>query len=404
MEENLENHSSLWLFLEKFNKIYVREEKKMPYHINLIDELNANENAHSRILQKLLCQQESINKKYEIFESFVNFIVEKYSQKEQFRKINIENPEITQEKERIDLWIRDNNYSIIFENKIHNAKEQNQSGGQLERYIDVTKGKKYSEEHIYVLYLPPTYEKEPTKESWGKYSDSEIIKHRYLNLSFKNDVLQWLKSSVLPNIRLKDKYLNSTIEQYIDHLEGKFSLRSINNNMNMELQKFIKNELGLNPDPEVALKTVINKKKDIDQVLIQLGKLEEEIRLDHFEKWEKKLRKDFPNPEIDIVGNWNNPNEYINIGVVININKKKSFSLLIEYSISSRMFYYGISKKHVTEIIDDLTLEKIIENSDSELKFREDHCDWYGWEYIVFDNAYERLKFLIEKINCQDLT
>ena len=49
-----ENYKDLFLFINKFKEVYDKEIQKLPYHINLIDELHANENAHSRILEKLL--------------------------------------------------------------------------------------------------------------------------------------------------------------------------------------------------------------------------------------------------------------------------------------------------------------------------------------------------------------
>ena len=40
--------------LKDFQNTYKCEENLLPYHFNVIDELHANENAHSRILQKIL--------------------------------------------------------------------------------------------------------------------------------------------------------------------------------------------------------------------------------------------------------------------------------------------------------------------------------------------------------------
>ena len=40
--------------LKDFQKAYEYEENLLPFHFNVIDELHANENAHSRILQKIL--------------------------------------------------------------------------------------------------------------------------------------------------------------------------------------------------------------------------------------------------------------------------------------------------------------------------------------------------------------
>lgn len=276
VNENKNNFRVLLEFVDEFDKIHTIEEKKLPYHINLIDELRANENAHSRILEKLLQQQEPTNKGYEILKSFLLFIIEKYRDKDEFHKIKIEKPNITQEKKRIDLWIRDNkNYTIIIENKMGWAIDQPK---QLERYIETTKEQGFNEQQIYVLYLPPTYDKKPDEQTWGKYWNHDIRKKRYLNLSFKNDILPWLKG-FLPNISPNNKFLSSAIEQYIDHLEGKFSLRAINNKMNMELQKFIREKLEINNiEPEKAFEIVSEKIQEIDNVLIQLESLQEKIQ------------------------------------------------------------------------------------------------------------------------------
>ncbi|NHB69604.1 hypothetical protein [Perlabentimonas gracilis] len=60
-------------FSDAFYKKYKDESEQLPYHINIIDELRANENAHSRILIKLL----KFNKNkidYPILKSFLEFL------------------------------------------------------------------------------------------------------------------------------------------------------------------------------------------------------------------------------------------------------------------------------------------------------------------------------------------
>lgn len=93
--------------LDQFSNIYNIEKHKLPYHINLLDKLRVDENAHSRILQKLLQYNTVKTKSYDILENFIEFIFEKYPDKTDFRKISMSNPLITQEHQRIDLWIRD---------------------------------------------------------------------------------------------------------------------------------------------------------------------------------------------------------------------------------------------------------------------------------------------------------
>ena len=90
---------------EILSKLLAKTRRSLPYNINVIDELHANENAHSRILCKLL-QFRDIEGRYRILESFIQYLAQSVPS---FGKIKIERPLITQEEKRIDLWIRDTN-------------------------------------------------------------------------------------------------------------------------------------------------------------------------------------------------------------------------------------------------------------------------------------------------------
>ena len=172
---------SIFELLDYYSGIKKQMEAKQPYHLNVIDELYINENGHSRILAKLL-QYKSENQHYEILESLLCFIVEKLKN-EKFGSINVNKPAITQEKERIDLWVREKGqYAIIFENKIYNAMNQD---AQLSRYIDKTKDYGYREDQIFVIYLSQNGEP-PAEQSWGNYKES--FQCRYMNLSFRDHI------------------------------------------------------------------------------------------------------------------------------------------------------------------------------------------------------------------------
>jgi hypothetical protein len=276
--------SFISLFTEKRQKALLNQ----AYHINLIDELHASENAHSRILAKLL-QQKTPSGKFEILESFVRYIIENPKGKSvSFGNIHIENPDITNETERIDLWIRDKGYSIIVENKIHRAPDQPE---QLSRYIESAKAFGHSEQQIYIVYLSPTYDKTPDEQTWGLYKDT--FSERFIHLSFRDDILTWLINIVLPNVRLKDKYLSSALEQYIDHLEGMFDLRITNNKMNMELQEFIKQELGLTGTSQENYAKLEAKQKEINDLCNQINMIKKKVELDILNEWKSTLKKNF---------------------------------------------------------------------------------------------------------------
>lgn len=380
-------------FLNSFDVIYRKEKRRIPYQINIIDELRANENAHSRILGMLLRHKELDGGGNMILKSFIDYIIDKNNDKKYFSEIKekIKNPQITVEKSRIDIWIKERKkYAIIIENKVYNATDQDR---QIERYIEVTKEEGYKEENIYLLYLPPTYEKEPEERSWGTYKNSEIRKKRYLKLSFRDDILPWLKTYVLPNARVKEKLLLSSLEQYIDYLEGKFSLRRINNKMNMKLQEFIKEELKITKaEPEVALKEVLKKESDVRNAMNQLSQLRDSISLECFQKWEKSLKENYPN--LNIIGNCSKLSpDHTQVGVKID-NGDISFSLLIEYHYNNKI-YYGIGKHYATnEMNNNLDFTELIDD----LNFKTTTDWWYGWKYTSFENAYSRLTTLIDKV------
>jgi hypothetical protein len=384
--ERCNNIKDVFLFLNVFKKVYDQETLKLPYHINLIDELHANENAHSRILEKLLKQQS--DGKYEILESFVEYLKNKKTQngKTSFADITVKHPCITQETQRIDLWIRNTTYAIIIENKIHSAKDQDT---QIERYIDITKDN-ITEEKIFVVYLPPT-DKEPTEQSWGKYFNSAIREQRYLRLSFRDDILIWLKEDVLPNINTKDVYLRSAIEQYIDHLEGKFSLRTINNKMNMELQKVIKEQLGIKDNnPDEALEILENKKKELENAIVQIDSLKEKIKMNCFPIWEGRLKNDFP--EYTITGNWREPQgDEPKVGLKLSFKKRKVSALIV---CDGNEFYYEIMDD---ETIDPKIKDKLTQLFKEEMNVGED-SKCYMYLYVTsIKEIYPQFKAFVEE-------
>lgn len=265
---------------------------ELPYHINLIDELRINENAHSRILAKLL-QYRNQDRHYELLESFVEYIKNNYGRvSEEFDTINIISPIITQEKRRIDLWVRDSssNCALIFENKIYDANDQE---SQLYRYIEETRNAPFDDNRIFVFYLTK-FEKEPSNQTWGDNETKQLFKTRFVNLTFRYDILNWLNNCVRPNIRPQDIYLSSAVIQYVDFLEGLFSIRDIDKSINMELQDIISKKLGLqNCGEDESLDKIQATINDFQDILNQLASMRDQIlnkkKLERRQKWEQYL-------------------------------------------------------------------------------------------------------------------
>lgn len=378
-------------FLIGYSSIYRAEKEKLPYHFNLLDEIRVNENAHSRILYKLFLYQDPKTKKYEFFERFISFISNKYAQTD-FKKIKVSNPVITTEQQRIDLWVRENGkYAIIIENKINYAIDQEL---QLERYIDTTISSGFNEEEIFVVYLAPSDDKEPEEKSWGRYIQKEIKNNRYLNLSFKDDILDWLTTIVLPEIKLDNQNLKSGIQQYIDHLKGRFNLREEHKKMNMELQKYLNDSLELDiKNQEESLEKIKAKKELATNLINELNLLEDNVINIYFKSLDSKIQNNYSNYKI--VGNWKEKTNYINIGVLFE-EEPVPFSVLIEYNVNFGI-YYGVSSHYTDNIVSKkLNFNTIVENLS--LSTKNGYDIWYAWQHTSFMNAFTHFETIISEI------
>ena len=320
VKENQLNFQSLLVFLAKFKYIYNKEKEKLPYHINLIDELHANENAHSRIFAQLLRYKEKDT--YPFLDNFLNDVCG--------FNIKIETPEIKKVDScgRIDIPIFDKEYVVIIENKVTDrALDQNgEEGGQLARYIEIIK-EKYKRElqTIFVIYTPK-YTREPSSECWenkDNVSYKDVFKDRFRSLSYRDVIYPWFKNIILPIIDAKNIYLRSAVEQYTDYLEGIFNLRNIDKKMNMELQKFIKKELELQDDnPKKAMELLLEKEMELNETITQIqqlkNKYQRQIIVSQFDKWGEQLKEDFAS--YNTVGDKFNINQSsINIGIKFNM-------------------------------------------------------------------------------------
>ena len=194
--------------------------KPLYVNLNLIDELHANENAHSRILRMLL-QYDDKDRGYWIFKSFLNieFISRVF-------KCSVEKPLFENERDRIDLLIHEIvRYAIIIENKINGAPDQYE---QLERYVNSCKDR-YDIKQIYVIYLTCDGSKKAdeislTFKARNDLEYSSDSSGRFIALNYRDHILPWLEENVLPQCA-SDKQLASALYQYIDYLKGMFGKR-----------------------------------------------------------------------------------------------------------------------------------------------------------------------------------
>lgn len=256
-------------FIDEITKFIDDNRHRVPYHLNLIDELHINENAHSRILCQLLRYQ-NIDGRYVFLESLFKYLADKCGC-ESFVDIVVNKPFIPKPDTcRIDLWVLGDNYAVIFENKIYEATDQTQ---QLMRYIDRTAERGYEvsklDGNIYVVYLPDKDEQNPSEQTWGPYK--EAFRERYAKASFESVILPWLNEEVLPAIHCKDELFKCAVVQYINYLERQFGVRKsdkiLDDMVHEEIKNILKAKLRKEAENEDKL---VNKLEEYSVKLLEI--------------------------------------------------------------------------------------------------------------------------------------
>lgn len=252
--------------------------------INLLDELHADENAHTRILLRLL--ELELDGTHPILNTLVNECINPGG----FDLPNMKNPIIYEQKENMDGFVIDrNNYILVIENKINWAKDQDK---QIERYVkqalDYAKENEIPEDKIFVLYLTDNGKKKVenfsltdcAKETLN-YKD-ERNHGRFLELTYREDILYILETVKSENL-FEDEIVSSYLIQYIDYLQGRFHVRKNEEEYNRIMAKEIKNELG-------AMLTTLSAPEQVEKI----EKLQNEI-YEYLEKVKQEIYPSNPN-------------------------------------------------------------------------------------------------------------
>ena len=213
------------------------------YNANIITELHANENAHSRILRMFL-QYDDSKKEYPILRKFLEIP----KVKKIFGNKGFKNPVFSNEQERIDVLIEEpGSFAVIVENKIKGATDQER---QLERYIKSVNGHGVPYDNIYAIYLTDSGDKEVSdvsftdvaKECLGYKDENDM--GRFVPMNYRYDILPWLEKEVLPNCSYKEDLLLSALKQYIDYLKCMFGIIE-NEEQKILIMEKLKKDLGI---------------------------------------------------------------------------------------------------------------------------------------------------------------
>ena len=378
-------------FLLDLAKSYNEEREKklgeLPFRYNVLEEVRVNENAHTRILMRLL-QYEPAR------QHFFGYLTLKCKG---FNPPDISNPEITVEKHRIDGLIQEEGeYAIIIENKVCGAVDQE---GQLGRYINLCVGDlKYEKEQIHILYLVDRPGTEPSEQTWGDNNEEEFS-DRLLVLSYKDDIIPWLERlrntlDIETDDGEKTELLRSGITQYLEYLKQLFATNQYKE-MEKELRGFVEEQLGLNNEASERKKKELLKKEvqSIDRLKSVLNEL---LCNSYVDCWRADLKENYSSTrqfsQVDEV--------YPKAGIYMQIDGVE-FPVLAEFAIEESRACIGIGCHEeegdkIKTKLDGRTKDGLKEKAQMRNFGRSKF--WYCWRYVEPDKAMEKFNELVDAL------
>ena len=257
-ELSLERVAASLEFSERFAEEHTTLDP--PYRFNIIDEIQAHEDIHNRLLLKLLSFKEG--GQYPLLKSFFEFC---------FKEIlvhKIQSPKFVAKFHHIEALVSDVDYALIIENKIHGAHDQKR---QIERYIDEVQKEGYRLEQIYVAYFT-RYGGEPNELSLSHEYRQELGK-RYRSINYREHLIPWLEGILLA-YKMKYSIFTDGLRQYIDHLKGILRIRKESGTIEKSLKDFLLKKLRLeNKDYYTRVEKLRTKIEDVQLCLDSLQEM-----------------------------------------------------------------------------------------------------------------------------------
>ena len=390
---------------KSYNEEREKKLSELPFFYNILEEVQVNENAHTRLLMRLL--------QYELART--DFFT--YLEGKGFASLTMSKPKITVEKHRIDGLIQDGNYAVIVENKVCGAVDQE---GQLGRYINLcVEDLKYEKEQIYILYLVDRPGKEPSEQTWEDYE--EEFENRTFVLSYTEDIIPWMQKfldALESNKQEKEKLLLSGVTQYLDYLKMTF-MNSHHIDMEEYLKEYIAEKVSRaekvpHDKAELSERQIIDAlTPDIDVLKVLLSDAKRLRARSYLEIWkgeiEDSYKKKAENVSVSQAIEGENL-DYPKTRIPYQLDEDEApFDVLIEFGVEEDKVYVGLSKHQKATAKQDSSLREKFEKGLSERspedpawhptsKIEKDIAKrrgWYGWCEVEPDEAMPVLRDLI---------
>jgi hypothetical protein len=319
------DNSSVLLALSKELGEFIENSPYHPAYNGSIIELigGLSETTTSKIIKMIFCYKGE-QQDYPLLNHFITTFIG--------QPLKVHKPIIDAEIGRIDISVRDQSYALIFENKLKNAPFQR---NQLARYVRKIEAEGYKDKQIFLIILPCDIEHRPPisarrlpsdyylpnssrkcsideclcwcdgdnkltpeQKSWCKQCDTKILSSIGGELTLHDDFADWLiqSSRLLPK---QEWPLASSMLQFADYLKGLYLTR-FNDKLNMAIRKFLSEKLLTSNSTEENWENITETLDELHQLEESINKLKIPLSIELVKKWEKQMKKDFPEIQHDL--------------------------------------------------------------------------------------------------------
>ena len=117
--------------------------------------------------------------------------------------------------------------------------------------------------------------------------------NRFIEMNYRDDILPWLKHTILPEIKIKEHLIESGIRQYIDYLEGRLCLRKSEEPIKIIMNKTINEKLLQGKTACEQWQILNNCTKNLENLIQDFRNVSEEITKPVIDSWDTITKNSF---------------------------------------------------------------------------------------------------------------
>jgi len=233
------------------------------------------------------------------------------------------------------------------------------------------------EEFVYFVDMQRRF---GVKERWGKYNNPYL---------YIDDYKYWTMGAPYDETTVINRAKACVVDDAHKLYEGMKETEG-----NEFIDEYIHKKLGLKPDDKgYNINLLSGKLDELDACVNHLRRIRRNYSSEVMKEWSQRLSEDFPNcKKVEELG----PANTVYTGIALPY-KEISEAIAIRIEIAGKSLYYGLTYMPETKAMCEQLQEAFafFKTENSFIK----GSDWLYYKYVSFDEGYERLKELIEKMS-----